>query len=389
MIKELKAGKARDDRDWNNEMIMDGGEEMVESIIKMADVVKEKLEVPNQWQTMDIKSVHKKGKLADLKNKRGLFLTNIVSKVFEKIQSNESETTYDELQNGGTKNRCTVDNWMILTAVIDEGKRLQKPVYLFFADLVKCFDRLWLKDCLVDLQDCGMRERDVAMVYKLNEEAAFKVLTPAGKTEEIRVKEIVKQGTVFGPKLCCASTGKVNKGLKTKEVIYPTVSLKAVIFVDDINGGGSKEFVNDIMVECTEKEKEKLWEFSTDKSNWMCVQNRKRKVESIEVKVKQGKIERAAVYKYLGNYANEKGNMDDQLKHMESKVNAVVREANKICCQQKVGRYEMEAKKLVYELQLVPAVFYLSEVWTNLRKSDNDKLKSLQAVGTSLIRTLL
>ena len=106
------------------------------------------------------------------------------------------------------------------------------------------------------------------------------------------------------------------------------------------------------MVECKNNEKDKLWEFSIDKSNWMCVQNRKRKVEEIEVEVRQGKLKRAKIYKYLGNIVNEKGNMDDQLKYMEQKLNAVVREAKNICCQYNVGRYEMESKKLVYELQL-------------------------------------
>ena len=66
---------------------------------------------------------------------------------------------FDVSQSGGTKKRGTVDNWLTMNAVIDEGKRLGKPVYLFFADLVKCFDRLWLKDCLIDLHECGMRER--------------------------------------------------------------------------------------------------------------------------------------------------------------------------------------------------------------------------------------
>ena len=113
---------------------------------------------------MVIKSAHKQGPKAGLNNKRGSFLTNIISKVFEKIQDRETEVQYDRHQNGGTKGRGTVDNWMILMSMIDEGKRMQKPVYLFFGDLVKCFDRLWLKDCLVDLKDCGMRERDVIMV---------------------------------------------------------------------------------------------------------------------------------------------------------------------------------------------------------------------------------
>ena len=57
------------------------------------------------------------------------------------------------------------------------------------------------ENCLVDLHECGMRERDVTMIYKLNEKAGFKVASPAGLTERITVREIVKQGTVFGPKL--------------------------------------------------------------------------------------------------------------------------------------------------------------------------------------------
>ena len=86
------------------------------------------------------------------------------------------------------------------------------------------------------------------MVFKLNEEAVFRVVTPAGETEPITVREIVKQGTVFGPKLCCASTGKINDGLEEEEMLYPSVGIKAVTFVDDINGGGSKRFVSAVMV---------------------------------------------------------------------------------------------------------------------------------------------
>ena len=377
-VNKLKRGKARDDMDWNNEMVKGGGEEMLLSLKKMADIVKQKLQIPSPWQSMIIKSTHKQGTKADLNNKRGLFLTNIISKIFETIQDQETEVLYDILQNGGTRGRGIVDSWIILMALRDEARRLQKPLYLFFGDLVKCFDRLWLKDCVVDLHECGMRERDAIMVYKLNEEAKFKVSTPAGMTEMITVKEIVKQGTVFGPKLCCATTGKVNEGLEEREYIYPSVSIQAVTFVDDINGGGSKKFTEAVMVNCSKKEDEKLWEFSKKKSNWMCMKNRKRDAENIEVEVKQGKLEQTQSYKLLGNYINEQGNLDDQLQYMETKAIGVVREGNKLCCQNKVGKAEFDSKKLVYEMQMVPAVFFNLEVWTNLRKSDITKLESIQ-----------
>ena len=66
--------------DWKNEMVKGGGKEMVWSVKKMADRVKQKLQIPSPWQSMIIKSIHKQGTKADLNNKRGLFLTNIISK---------------------------------------------------------------------------------------------------------------------------------------------------------------------------------------------------------------------------------------------------------------------------------------------------------------------
>ena len=108
------------------------------------------------------------------------------------------------------------------------------------------------------------------------------------------------------------------------------------------------EDVEEVMKECSRKEDEKMWEFSIEKSKWMCQSNGKKSIQDIDVEVKQGKIGRAAVYKYLGNMVNEKGNMDDQLKFMEEKVNGIVRDGRKMCSCHRIGKYEMEAKKVVY-----------------------------------------
>ena len=34
-----------------------------------------------------------------------------------------------------------------------------KYTYVVMADAEKCFDKLWLEDCLVDMAEAGMRER--------------------------------------------------------------------------------------------------------------------------------------------------------------------------------------------------------------------------------------
>ena len=216
------------------------------------------------------------------------------------------------------------------------------------------------------------------MLDEMNKEAIFKVSTPVGMTDEVKVREIVKQGTVYGPKLCCASTGKVNEGIMMEEVIYPNISIRALAYVDDVNSSGCKQVVEGVMKKCGEMEKEKMWEFSTEKSNWMCQKNRKRNVEEIDVEVAQGKIPKVRVYRFLGNMVNEEGNMDDQLKFMETKLVIVVREGRKMCCQSKIGKFEVAAKKLVYQQLAVASVFFNIEVWTNFRKSDMQKMESIQ-----------
>ena len=78
-IGNLKKKKAKDIQGWRNEIVIEGGEEMVISIKKMCNEIITKEELPIDWEEMIINSIHKKGSIFDMNNKRGLFLTNILS----------------------------------------------------------------------------------------------------------------------------------------------------------------------------------------------------------------------------------------------------------------------------------------------------------------------
>ena len=132
-------------------------------------------------------------------------------------------------------------------AVMEENKRLGKDTYLIFADAEKCFDKLWLEDCLVRMNEAGMREREVELLRSLNEKATIVIDTPSGMTEEFIVENIVKQGTVYGPQMCCVSTMAVNRFEEVPvTVIAPEVETKALIYVDDISAAGSMETIEKV-----------------------------------------------------------------------------------------------------------------------------------------------
>ena len=85
----------------------------------------------------------------------------------------------------------------------------------------------------------GVREREMMMIYKMNERARITIETPAGDTGEVKVQEIVRQRTVFGPKLCCVSTQSVNdiawaQYTVSLSLITPEAGIVAPVYVDDI-----------------------------------------------------------------------------------------------------------------------------------------------------------
>ena len=129
----------------------------------------------------------------------------------------------------------TMDNIIIISSIIAENKEKKRPTYLFFGDAEKCFDKLWLKDCVLELARLGVPAVDALMLFKMNNGANIIIKTPLGNTEKIKTGEIVRQGTVFGPIFCCASIARINDiGEKVVEKCG-TVEVGMPLFMDDVN----------------------------------------------------------------------------------------------------------------------------------------------------------
>ena len=135
-------------------------------------------------------------------------------------------------QNGGTKGKGVVDNLFILRALFDHAEYLNKELWLTFYDIEKCFDSLWLEDCINSLWENGVKDDTLSLIYYLNEKANVVVKTPFGETDPLSFMDIVKQGTVLGPVLNNVSLDRACKESYSHH--FGSVEIRSLEFVDDI-----------------------------------------------------------------------------------------------------------------------------------------------------------
>ena len=383
-IKKLKKKKAADQDGMKNEMIISGGKDLLNSIIAMFNKILKEKEIPSKWENMRIKSIYKnKGSKAEMKNRRGLFITNIIGKLYEKVIAIRNTETIERYlspyQCGGVKDRGTADHLFTLRALMEYYAYMNKDLYVFFGDLEKCFDKLWLKDCIIELWRSGMPPAEIYTIYLMNRSANAVIETPVGETRQINLKEIVRQGTVFGPILCGIVTDKISRTSgQVVERIWKDLEIGTLTFVDDICGAGSQANVEATIKRCKEMETKKKMTFNVEKSNYLIITNSKKKKEEIKVELSKGPVTRVQEYKYLGDYFVEKGDHGENIRKRKTKGEAAIQNMLRIADPKLTGKMSIQICLKIMETMIIPMILHNSETWTNLKSKDIEELEKIQ-----------
>ena len=94
---------------------------------------------------------------------------DIVCKVYErvkKLQNGNKQANMSSMQSAGKKNRSTLDDLIIMNAIIKKQRQDNKNTQIFYGDVEKFFDKLWLKDSLIEMETTGYNKSD--MLYEIN-----------------------------------------------------------------------------------------------------------------------------------------------------------------------------------------------------------------------------
>ena len=83
-------------------------------------------------------------------------LKNRITPVLKQNMSNS--------QNLGSKREGVVDNLFLLRALMDHSNYMSKQFWLRFFDIEKCFNSLWLEDCINSLLDNGVKDDTLSLI---------------------------------------------------------------------------------------------------------------------------------------------------------------------------------------------------------------------------------
>ena len=177
-----------------------------------------------------------------------------------------------------------------------------------------------------------------------------------GQTESISIKEIVKQGSIFGPIMCCATTSKVNNIGEIVQYSYGKVDIGMSVYMDDIAAAGGIAEIRKGIGNCAKMEKEKKTRYGLQKTKYMMVKLGKEREEIIQEKVKSGAVQKTEMYHYLGITVNKEGNLEQHIKVIARKCEIISREIDAIGAKYQVGKEEIRVKLKLFDTCLMAAL---------------------------------
>ena len=143
VIKSLKNGKAKGVDLIPHEAVKNGSTSLVEAVVKLFNLVKEKGKVPKGWKEGRVVIVHKSGPVTDLANYRPLTVLVCLSGLFSKVLNVrltrvvEKKDILGEVQNGFRKGRSGADNNFVLHTILMKCSAKGMKPNLAFIDVKK------------------------------------------------------------------------------------------------------------------------------------------------------------------------------------------------------------------------------------------------------------
>ncbi|MEE8288342.1 MAG: reverse transcriptase domain-containing protein [Nitrosomonadaceae bacterium] len=162
-------------------------------------------EIPRQWTILNIIPIPKGGDLSLGGSYRGISLSSLVAKAYNKMMLNRIKLGIDHRlrvnQNGFRSGRTTTSHILALRRLIEGIKKKNLPAILTFIDFRKAFDTIHRGKMLKILTAYGIPDQLVTAIGNVYNDTRAKVISPDGETEIFEILAGVLQGDTLAPYL--------------------------------------------------------------------------------------------------------------------------------------------------------------------------------------------
>ena len=204
-ISQLKQNRSGGPDGFLNELFIHGSTELLPYLLELFNKILIVGYFPEVWSEGYIVPIHKKGKLDDVNNFRGITLLSTLGKLFTRILNNrltkwaEEYAIYIEAQAGFRANMSTTDNIYVLHGLINHFINRVNRLYCAFVDFTKAFDYVNRDVIWYKLIKIGVRGKILNVIKSMYEHVKSRVKINNVVSEGFESNLGVRQGECLSP----------------------------------------------------------------------------------------------------------------------------------------------------------------------------------------------
>ena len=379
-IKSLQKEKSTGPDGIYNELFIHAGDNLRDDILEMLNSFWKNELMPEDLYKVDIKSIYKgKGDTSNLENHRGLFLSNTILKLYEKMILNRAnpniEKGMSKYQAGGRKNYSIKEQVFIVRSIINYHKYLNKPLLIEFIDLRKAFDKMVLKNVMINLWEIGIRGKIWRVIYNINQKAIIRIKSNLGITNELLIGEILKQGSVLAANLAALHTDTLSKRFNHsgQGTHYGQELIPLLLYQDDIvkfDENSINMQKSNIILETFQNENK--MEYHKLKSVIMSTHTNEKIItlNSVQVPV-------VNEYKYLGDIIVPDNSLDNLINERKNIINGTTAEIVSISAETR--QFSIMAAVQYLNGIITPKLLLNAETWDNITCKEMSQLEQIHS----------
>ena len=419
-LKYLKKNKSRDHEGFLNEIFKLEviGDDLKHSLLIMFNKMKKEQMISEFLNYSNITTVPKRGSRLLLTNERGIFRCSVTRSILMRLIYNtkysEIDRNMSDCQMGGRKGKSCRNNIFIINGIIHDvmKSKKKKPVLLQQYDYSQMFDSMNLQKAISDVYDSGLKDDNLVLIHKANQEINFAVNTPSGLSERQKITNCVLQGDTWGSILASVQVDTIGQDCEESGLGYmykDKVQVSMLGMVDDIIGvteaGYKAQQLNAII---NMKTAEKGLQFGVSKCKTMLIGKDLENIMNSELTVDKWKIDRkddlktgteeflesyegqvpiekTDQQKYLGFVLSAKGNNLININQMKNKSHGIIRSIFKKLESLNLKQYYFECAIVMMNAMLRSSILYGCESYYDLKESE---IRHLERIEEGFLRKL-